>query len=709
MLQAAAIFGADKLTPEQLLDLARQKPDSAELRDTLAASLPEADLTKGTAVVDHGPDFLFALFATSRPAIVIDSDAPREMHRLPNGNLWVYSTQLSTGISHSYHYVIDGKTFGGKTDLAAYLPESYEHPGVPQGKLSDKLVHTSHIYPGMHSDYWIYVPAQYDPKAPAALMVWQDGQGHIERNVGARTLNVIDNLIAGKKIPVMIQVFISPGTVGEKAMRSIEYDTVNDTYDLFLRDEILADVEKQYNIRKDSYSRGIAGNSSGGICSFNAAWFHPELFSRVLSRIGSFTSIQWHPGQLDGGDIYPFKIRGEDKRNIRVWLQDGANDLENDHGSWPLQNLQMANSLKMKEYDFHLSFGTGTHNGAHGNSEVPKALAWLWRDYDPSKTSQFYEIDPAEKNKPLYRVRVANRPDLDNGATSWPDDAIEHPAVPKGKLTEMRVHSSKIYPGMRSNYWVYTPAGYDPTVPAPLMVWQDGEVNIDRKGESHTLNVIDNLTAQKRIPAIVHLFLSPGAVGETKMRSIEYDTVDDTYARLLRDEVLPEISKEFNIRSDAYSRAIIGESSGGICSLNAAWFHPEMFSRVVSRIGSYASLQWHPGAIEGGNTYPFKIRKEPKRNIRGWVQDGANDLENQWGSWPLQNIQLVNSLKMKGYDFHFSFGEGPHRRLDGQMEAAAELAWIWRGYDPSKTEENFEMDPAEKDLPLFRVAIAKRE
>ena len=167
---------------------------------------------------------------------------------------------------------------------------------MPQGKLSDKIVHTSKIYAGMQTNYWIYVPAQYNAQTPAALMVWQDGQGLVDRDGATRTQNVIDNLIYQKKIPVMIQVFIQPGTVGDKAMRSIEYDTVNDTYTRFLRDEILAEVAKQYNIRTDAYSRAIAGSSSGGICAFNAAWLHPEMFSRVLSRIGSFTSIQWHPG-----------------------------------------------------------------------------------------------------------------------------------------------------------------------------------------------------------------------------------------------------------------------------------------------------------------------------------------------------------------------------------------------------------------------------
>ena len=116
----------------------------------------------------------------------------------------------------------------------------------------------------------------------------------------------------------MIHVFIQPGTIGDRPMRSIEYDTVSDKYARFLRDEVLPEVYAKYNIRKDGYSRGISGSSSGGICAFNVAWWQPDQFSRVLSNIGSFTSIQWHPGEIDGGNVYPFKIRKEPKRNIRA-------------------------------------------------------------------------------------------------------------------------------------------------------------------------------------------------------------------------------------------------------------------------------------------------------------------------------------------------------------------------------------------------------
>jgi enterochelin esterase family protein len=274
--------------------------------------------------------------------------------------------------------------------------------------VSEKLVHTSRIYDGMKSDYWIYVPAHYTAATPAALMVWQDGEVYVDRNA-SRTQNVIDNLIHQKKIPVMIQVFISPGLKGTQRMRSNEYDTVDDTYARFLRDEIIAEVQAKYSIRRDGYSRGIAGESSGAICAFNVAWHQPDQFSRVLSRIGSYTSIQWWPGVIDGGNVYPFKVRKEPKRNIRVWLEDGSEDLENNHGSWPLQNIQMANSLKMRGYDFRFSWGNAQHNRNNGHAQLPEALTWLWRGYDPAKTTAEYEQEPAEKGKPMFRVRIYNR------------------------------------------------------------------------------------------------------------------------------------------------------------------------------------------------------------------------------------------------------------------------------------------------------------
>ena len=193
-------------------------------------------------------------------------------------------------------------------------------------------------------------------------------------------------------------------------MRSIEYDTVSDRYPRFLMEEVLPEVEKTYKLRPDGYSRAIGGESSGGICAFNAAWLMPDKFARVHSAVGSFTSIQWRPEEkLDGGNVYPFMVRKEPKRNIRVWMSDGADDLENNHGSWPMQNIQMANSLKLREYDFHFRFGTAAHGGAQAALDLPESLTWLWRDYDPKQTSQEFKMDPAEKDKPFFRVTISNR------------------------------------------------------------------------------------------------------------------------------------------------------------------------------------------------------------------------------------------------------------------------------------------------------------
>jgi len=173
---------------------------------------------------------------------------------------------------------------------------------------------------------------------------------------------------------------------------------------------VLADVQKTYKIRQDAYSRAIAGASSGAICAMNVAWYYPQQFSRVLSHIGSYSGIQWHPEKnQDGGYIVAFRVRREPKKNIRVWMSDGADDIENNTGSWPMNNIQLANSLKMRAYDFHFRFGVSMHAIAQGALDLPESLTWLWRDYDPKKTEQVYQMEESEKAKPLFRVSITNR------------------------------------------------------------------------------------------------------------------------------------------------------------------------------------------------------------------------------------------------------------------------------------------------------------
>jgi len=425
-------LGAGKKSATELIALANSH--SAELQAAIRETFDAKALKEGTAWAGRGPEFFFTVESAEQPLLAIDDAAGAKMERISGTQLWYATARIDQlGKLHSFHYIINGAKFGGSLDVPAFTPDSYQQSGVPAGKLSEKIVHTSKIYDGMKADYWVYVPAQYDPKTPAALMVFNDGQWYTDRNGNNPTLNVIDNLIAQKKIPVMIAVFISPGDISgspgtptyefiqarvkkwddtmKNAMRSTLYDTVSDRYVRYLSEEVVAEVESKYAIRKDSYSRAITGLSSGGICAFNAAWQMPDQFSRVISWIGSFASIQWKedPKIPDGGQDYPEKVLREPKRNIRVWLQDGSNDLENKWGSWPLANLAMANALKQKEYDFHFSFGKGSHNSGHGAAEFPEEMIWLWRDYDPAKTSQAYEMDPAEKGKPLFRVQVVSR------------------------------------------------------------------------------------------------------------------------------------------------------------------------------------------------------------------------------------------------------------------------------------------------------------
>jgi enterochelin esterase family protein len=241
---------------------------------------------------------------------------------------------------------------------------------------------------------------------------WGDGQFYTATRPDAyRMLDAFDNLFAEKRIPLMANVFVEPGTAPERNIRSIEYDTVSDKFGHYLTEEVFPEVERHIPLRHDAYSRALAGESSGGICAFNAAYLMPDRFSRVLSWIGSFAALQTNDAQPTGGAAYPVIVRREQaKKNIRVWMQDGADDQENPRaGSWPLANIELANSLKIRGYDYHFSFGVGTHSQRQGSAELPESLVWRWRDYDPAKTSQEFTPEPEEKDKPLWRVLQMNR------------------------------------------------------------------------------------------------------------------------------------------------------------------------------------------------------------------------------------------------------------------------------------------------------------
>jgi enterochelin esterase family protein len=262
-------------------------------------------------------------------------------------------------------------------------PDSQPQDGVPRGKVTKHEWKDSKVFPGTVRDFWVYVPDQYKADGPpACVMVFQDGSGYVNEKGGFRTTVVFDNLIHKKEMPVTVGVFVNPGSFPAadpkkpaRSNRSFEYDTLSDQYAKFLETELLPAAEKAAGVkfRTDPAGRAIGGISSGGICAFTAAWERPDLFSKVLSHVGSFTNIR-------GGDVYPGLIRKTERKPLRVFLQDGANDLDNPHGSWPLMNQSMAAALRFADYDYRFVYGDGGHNGRHGGVLMPDSLRWLWRD-----------------------------------------------------------------------------------------------------------------------------------------------------------------------------------------------------------------------------------------------------------------------------------------------------------------------------------------
>lgn len=273
--------------------------------------------------------------------------------------------------------------FGAEEDYVLG-PDSMVKEGVPQGKVTQH-VWKSTLFPGTEREYWVYVPAQYDGSKPACLIVMQDGGGFVKEDGSFRAPTVFDNLIHTGEMPVSIGLFINPGVVpaakeGQQARknRSFEYDSLGDLYARFLLEEMIPEIQKSYKISDNPDARALVGNSSGGICAFTAAWERPDAFRKVISHVGSFTNIR-------GGYIYPALIRKTTPKNLRVFLQDGENDLDNLHGNWPLSNQDMAAALKFAGYDYEFVFGTGKHSGRHGGAIFPDTLRWIWRDWKTLK------------------------------------------------------------------------------------------------------------------------------------------------------------------------------------------------------------------------------------------------------------------------------------------------------------------------------------
>lgn len=257
-------------------------------------------------------------------------------------------------------------------------PEALPQEGVPAGTIEGPFDLQSNIYPGTQRKYWVYIPAQYDAEKPACTMIVQDG---LNRANGWKLPQILDTLIHNNEVPVTVGIFVTPGEVPalkEEAQprfnRSFEYDSRGDRYARFLLEELIPEVSKSYSLSSDPNDRLLAGSSSGGICAFNAAWERPDAFRRVLSTVGTFVGLR-------GGNEFPTLIRKYEPKPLRVFLQDGSEDLNIYAGNWWLANQEMLSSLTWAGYDVKNVWGEGGHNAKHSAAIMPDALRWLWRDY----------------------------------------------------------------------------------------------------------------------------------------------------------------------------------------------------------------------------------------------------------------------------------------------------------------------------------------
>ena len=255
-------------------------------------------------------------------------------------------------------------------------PDSQVHPGTPVGEVIKGEFEQSKVYPGTWREYWVYIPKQLDRSKPAPVMVFQDG---LQYNAPV----VFDNLIQQKAVPPMVGVFVMHGRVKapsaealDRMNRSFEYDAVSDDYARFLIDELLPSVAKTHglSLSSDPNDRAIAGNSSGAIAAFVAAWQRPDAFRRVFSGIGTYVGLR-------GGNTLPVIIRKTEPKPIRIFLEDGSNDQNSYTGNWFLANQDMLSALEFSGYDVRHEWGDGAHNSRHATAIFPDAVRWLWRDW----------------------------------------------------------------------------------------------------------------------------------------------------------------------------------------------------------------------------------------------------------------------------------------------------------------------------------------
>lgn len=287
-------------------------------------------------------------------------------------------------------------------------------------------------------------------------------------------------------------------------------------------------------------------------------------------------------------------------------------------------------------------------------------------------------------------------------------DSTRHEGVPHGEVKGPFVLPSEAFPGTQHTYWVYVPAQYDGSRPCSLMVFQDGHAFLKEDGAARMPNVIDNLVFRREIPVMLAVFINPGRRPDqpeasakewgdrTTNRPEEYNSLDDRYARVIVDELLPELDESYNISKRPEDRGIGGCSSGAIAAFTVAWHRPDQFSKVLSTVGSFTN-------IRGGHRYPEMILSTEKKPIRVFLQGCRNDNRGQRGGrydpewdWFRQNVQMANALTTKGYDVNYSWSIGRHGLTSGGVLLPEMMRWLWRDH-PVNIDVNDEVERAFHD------------
>ena len=319
-----------------------------------------------------------------------------------------------------------------------------------------------------------------------------------------------------------------------------------------------------------------------------------------------------------------------------------------------------------------------------------------------------YTMVPDPTKTPPYN-------DLTNPAYPPAPENAPRAGVPKGKVVTFHIplEGSKFYPpgvGGRGRgappagappadgatatvppreVNVYIPAGYVAGTPAPLLICHDAMGMYDNKPAPYLPDILDNMIADKRLPAMIAVMVMPGSQGQ---RSYEYDTVSGKFAEFLEAEILPVVEQKYNVKftKDPDARGVIGGSSGAAAALSMAWFHPELYRRVLSFSGTFVNLRNDPetaphGAWEYHENFIPKIT--PNKPLRIWLH--VSDRDNGAGgggmnNWVLANIGMAEALKAKGYHYQFVFSpQAGH--VDRPVRAATlapALEWLWKDYRP---------------------------